>query len=356
MSETSAPVIDCDGHLVESIPELAEFMDPSIRKMATNSGRNRNGVFPTLDGIHYPRERDDAPAREYVQASEHRKGSGEDILAFLERVGVQDSILFTSEGLSVGFIQQADYAVKLCRAYNDYVAERFRGVSERLHPMALIPMQRTEDAVAELRRAVRELGLPGAMLPSLGLPLHLGHDYYWPVYQEAADLGCALGIHGGSSIGFGADSFTDAWAARTIRHPMPLLLAMSSMLHHGVLDRFPDFRIGFFEGGAAWPALLLDRMERDDAVYVSGGSGSRSLRDYFSSGQVLIGCEGNEDILSYLSQRVGIEAFAWASDYPHEVDVVAAAEMIAESMERPDLTSDEKEAVLGGNARRFFRL
>ena len=31
---------------------------------------------------------------------------------------------------------------------------------------------------------------------------------------------------------------------------------------------------------------------------------------------VLIGCEGNEDILTYLTDRVGIEAFAWASDYP----------------------------------------
>ena len=30
------------------------------------------------------------------------------------------------------------------------------------------------------------------MLPSTGLPLDLGHDYYWPIYQEAADLGCVL--------------------------------------------------------------------------------------------------------------------------------------------------------------------
>jgi hypothetical protein len=34
--------------------------------------------------------------------------------------------------------------------------------------MALIPMQDVSAAVSELRRAVKELGLPGAMLPSCG--------------------------------------------------------------------------------------------------------------------------------------------------------------------------------------------
>ena len=54
MSPWSAPVIDCDGHLVESIPEMAEYLDPIARKMATNPGRNRSGVFPGLDGIPLP--------------------------------------------------------------------------------------------------------------------------------------------------------------------------------------------------------------------------------------------------------------------------------------------------------------
>jgi len=90
--------------------------------------------------------------------------------------------------------------------------------------MGLIAMQEVKGAVKELRRLVLDLKLPGAMLPSRGLPLHLGHDYYWPVYEEAANLGCVLGIHGGSSLGLGADTFTDPWAARTLRHPIPLAL------------------------------------------------------------------------------------------------------------------------------------
>ncbi len=128
------------------------------------------------------------------------------------------------------------------------------------------------------------------------------------------------------------------------------------MIHHGVLDRYGDLRVGFFEGGCAWVVLLLDRIERDQSVYTMPTGKRRSLQDYLSGGQVLVGCEGNDEVLSYVKGKVGIEAFSFASDYPHEVDLVAAKQMIRGAMERPDLTLQEKAAVMGENARRFFRL
>ena len=354
-------VFDCDGHIIESIPEMADYMDPGVRNVALHPSRNRQGVFAGLDAIHYPRNVDESgsrqkPSRERVNASNHRMGSAEDWVAFLEKAGVEETVMFPSEGLSVGFFQQADYAVRVCRAFNDYVADRFRKVDKRLHPVGLIPMQDVKAAVKELRRLAVDLGLPGAMLPSRGLPLHLGHEHYWPVYEEAENLGCPLGIHGGSSLGFGADTFTDPWAARTLRHPLPLALEMVSLIYHGVFDHYRDLRIGFFEGGCAWIVLLMDRMDRDESVYTVSTGKRRSLREYLSSGQILVGVEGNEEVLSYVAKRVGIDAFAYASDYPHEVDLVAARQMIHETLERPDLSQAEKEAVLGGNAKRFFRI
>ena len=48
-------VFDCDGHIIESIPEMVPFLDPVDRGVATNPSRNRQGVFASLDDIHYPR-------------------------------------------------------------------------------------------------------------------------------------------------------------------------------------------------------------------------------------------------------------------------------------------------------------
>ena len=54
MAENIA-VFDCDGHIIESIPEMVPFLDPVDREVAVNPVRNRQGVFASLDDIHYPR-------------------------------------------------------------------------------------------------------------------------------------------------------------------------------------------------------------------------------------------------------------------------------------------------------------
>lgn len=355
MDRSQISVIDCDGHLVESIPEMAEFMDPSIRAVALRPGRNRQGVFPSLDSYHYPsNEMGDDHSHQPIRASSHRAGSGEDLVAFLEKAEVEQTVVFPSEGLSVGNIRLPYYAVQVCRAYNDYVAEHYRKVDDRIHPMALIPMPDPASAVQELRRAVKDLDLPGAMLPSTGLPLHVGHELYWPVYEEAANLGCALAFHGGanSDIG-GLDTFSNRLGARLLWHPMPLVTCLVSLMYHGVLDRFPDLHVGFMEGGAAWTVPIYDRMARDAEFYVTS---QRTFVDYMTSGQILVGCEGNDESLAYIVSVMGEKAFAYASDYPHEVDLPAARKMVDDTLALDALTDTAKRAVLGENAREFFRL
>ena len=68
------------------------------------------------------------------------------------------------------------------------------------------------------------------------------------------------------------------------------------------------------------------------------------------------GCEGSEHTIAYLAKRVGVNCFAYASDYSHEVDLPAAQHEIEEVAERDDLTVDERQAILADNARRFFNL
>jgi hypothetical protein len=42
-------VFDCDGHIIESIPEMVPFLDPVDREIALRPSRNRQGVFAGLD-------------------------------------------------------------------------------------------------------------------------------------------------------------------------------------------------------------------------------------------------------------------------------------------------------------------
>lgn len=140
----------------------------------------------------------------------------------------------------------------------------------------------------------------------------------------------------------------------SLHHSILLMLAMSSLLGHGIFDRFPALRLGFFEGGCAWLTCLLERIDRNEGV--TGRVGARALWDHLASGRILVGCEGTEWSLASLAKQVGIQAFAWASDYLHEVDLNAARHMLDETVKHPVLSNDEKAALLGDNARRFFRL
>ncbi len=333
MSTNQFSVVDCDGHIVESIPEMAEFMDEGLRRHSLQPSRNRQGVFPSLDGMHFALREGRSTEKKRITASEYRPGSAEDWTAFLEQAGIERTVLFTSEGLSVGFIQIPRYAVRVCRAYNDYVYNKYSKVSDRLRLMALIPMQDVSAAVLELRRAVLELGFPGAMLPSTGLPLHLGHESYWSIYEEAEKLDCALAVHGGSNLGVGLDTFTNFTASHVLHHSVPLMIALTSFIYHGVFDRFPKLRVAFMEGGCGWLSFLIDRMKRDEHFFDSEDQPKLKPWEYLRNGRILIGCEGSEESLSYVAKE--------------EIDEVA---------ERPDLSSEEKQAVLGDNAKRFFKL
>ncbi|MBF8255065.1 MAG: Amidohydrolase, partial [Deltaproteobacteria bacterium] len=264
------------GFQDSSIPSLQHSITPVPPSLADDQAAAEEGYqdqiatlnrkpYPSLDGMHFALHEENAVTKKRITASEYRPGSGEDWLAFLDRAKIERTVLFTSEGLSVGFIQVPKYAVEVCRAYNDYVCHRFAKVSDRLRPMALIPMQDVAAAVTELRRAVKELGLPGAMLPSCGLPLHLAHETYWPIYEEAEKL--------------------------DLHHPIPLMVGIIGLIYHGVLDRFPNLRVAFMEGGVGWLASLLDRAERDENYFDPADQPGNRVRDYLKSGRILLGCE-----------------------------------------------------------------
>lgn len=362
-ADNSLRLMDADGHIVEDLSDLATFMDPAIRWVVSKDRPFAScvGAFPMLDGVHNLTRYADGGMipknRQRVHASSNRPGSPADWKALLDKTSLEHTVMVTSDGLGIGQLRNRDYLRLICRAYNDYVSERFARFDKRQHPLALIPMQYPSDGVEELRRAVKELGLLGAMIPSTGLQMHAAQEYYWPVYREAAELGCVLAFHGGSNKGIGLDSFSSLTASHILHHSMPLMIAFVSLVFDRVFDRFPGLRIAFLEGGCGWVAFVLDRIHRDSTFEGHyDTAGHRRLRELLEEGNILIGCEGNDSIIPYLSKTIGVKTLAFSSDYPHEADLNDVTHEIEETLESPELSRDEKAAIMGGNARAFFRL
>ena len=351
-------IIDADGHINDHAcgEEIARYMP---------KGNQMTRLFPEFDHLHF----------RYLKR--HRRETGnptpDDWLKFLDKTGITWTVLYPTAGLAVGRIMAEEWAVVVCRAYNNWLYERYLNENPRLKGMALIPFQNVEAAVAELRRAVKELGMLGGMLPSNGEAIqgHLGNKIYWPLYDEAEKLGCSLAVHVGCLHHIGLDSFSTYYPAHALGHPFSLMIQAAGLLAHGVFERFPQLRVAFLEGGAAWVPFMMDRLDRSyhdghiqldlDGRLLGGPKEGEKASDYFKgqlrAGRIFVGFDCADDGLGTAVKKAGREPFLFGSDFPHEVfDAEKCRHEIDELLERDDLAQRDKEAVLRGNALRFYRL
>jgi predicted TIM-barrel fold metal-dependent hydrolase len=315
--------------------------------------------FPTLDGMH----RGAIAARLGLRnVDEYRPGAWID---FLDQVGIESTVLYPTAGLSYGLIQDPEWANTVARAYNNWFYDTHYGLSPRLRQVALVPLQDVPAAVAELRRAVNDLHAAGALLPAtggdLGLRKPLGHQDFWPVYEEAERLGVPLAVHGAPGQGLGMNFFTSFASIQSLEHPLPLMVQMTSMIFEGVFERFPNLRVAFLEAGVGWAPYMMDRLDRSYEIWAGRGTKEFSEwvkkrpSEYIAGGNIYFSSEGDEAGLRYAVERMGTTTVLYASDFPHETNVERARHEIEELIEREeDLPEGTIANILCANVERFY--
>lgn len=350
-------IIDADGHINDHAcgDEIAAYLP---------KGNQISKLFPEFDHLHF----------RYLKQNRRATGnpSAEDWQEFLDKTGISWTVLYPTAGLAVGRIVPPGWAVAACKAYNNWLYDKFLNKSARFKGMALLPFQDVEAAISELHRAVKEIGMLGGMLPSNGEAIqgHLGNKIYWPLYGEAEKLGCALAVHVGCLHHMGLDSFATYYPAHALGHPFSLMIQCAGMLAHGVFDRFPDLRVAFLEGGATWVPFMMDRLDRSyhdghmqldlNGTLIGGPQAGEKASEYFrkqlTEDRIFVGFDCDDDGLNTALAKGGRQSFLFGSDFPHEVfDAAKCRHEIDELLDRADLTQEDKEAILGGNALKFYR-
>jgi uncharacterized protein len=348
-------ILDGDGHIIERDSEIFEYLEPPYAKNTTLLGYP---FFPTLDGYN----RGAIMARLGIYQSYEIDANA--WINMLDKTGIESTVLYPTAGLGYSMIQDPEWARALARAYNNWFHDRYFKRSNRLRGVALIPLQNVPEAVKELRRAVTELGFVGAVLPAngadIGIRRGLGHQDYWPIYEEAERLNVPLATHGAPSINLGINSFTNFAMTIALEHPISQMIQLTSFVMEGVFERFPKLRVGFLEAGTGWVPYMIDRLDR---VYEGmKGNGyqeysswcKRPPREYFASGRLYFSCEGGEPSLKNLVDRIGYKSLLFASDYPHETNVEKAMHEMEELLEREDLSDDAKQCIFCDNIERFY--
>lgn len=292
-SRLDHPIVDADGHVVESLPLVIE----TVRKLAGSAVADRVGGASKTFSSRSP----GAGAR--VEREGTRPVPGEPIQPWwalptntldratgflprllherLDELGIDFSILYPSVGLAMVGLPDDALRRAACRAVNLYLSERLEGLEDRLTASSVIPMYTPEEAIEELEYAVGELGFRVAMFDAFVerpaptgarrshvvdvLALDSPYDYD-PLWQRCVDLGVAVTVHS-SSQGLGFRQSASRYMFNHIGNFGASSEAFAkALVFGGVLARFPTLRFGFLECGVAWGVQLLadliDRWEK----------------------------------------------------------------------------------------------
>jgi predicted TIM-barrel fold metal-dependent hydrolase len=275
------PVIDSDGHLLEFLPVVRDFVAElagesvaarfdqvvnggrTIHQFDPGDARRKMGLSRTAFWGVPTRNTLDRATAMFPSLLYHR----------LDEIGIDYALLYPTFGLVVTGIPDEELRRAMARAFNRYYAEAYGEYRDRLEPVACIPMFTPGEAVEELRHAVGELGLKAVMMAGViprPLPDHegsraarwidtLGHDSvhdYDPVWRTCVELGVAPTFHAGGQ-GWGTRMSTTNYVYNHIGNFAAAgEAAARSLFFGGVPMRFPELRFAFQEGGVAWACNL----------------------------------------------------------------------------------------------------
>jgi len=247
-----------------------------------------------------------------------------------------------------------------CRLINDDLARVQTKYPGKFVGLAQAPVLEGAPAVAEIDRAIRQLGLKGTTITAQTQGLSLDSEKLFPLYEKVCDLDVPIFVHPAlAPVGY--DLLQDYDLPRVLGREVDLTVATTRVIAGGILDRFPTLKlvIAHFGGGiAAVKDRLLNKRYRF-------GTLKRSFAEYFDLLYFdLAGFEGCLPALNCALQGIRAERLVFASDYPQDFSGVntdtgrGMKEIRAYigAVNALHLKPDQKEAILSGTAKQLLKI
>jgi 2,3-dihydroxybenzoate decarboxylase len=279
-----------------------------------------------------------------VDITEHR-------LPEMDEHGVDMQVLsLTSPGIQGQ--PDAGTAIDDARRANDHFAEIITRWPDRFSALAALPLQDPEAAAAELRRAVTELGLRGALVNDHTLGHYLDEPRYDDVWAELQRLDVPLYLHPAGpfdqwQVLTGRPELagpTYSWTAATGGHALRLI-------YGGVFDRFPGARVILGHLGEFLPFQLARFDARHADLELADGPVDRPSEYLTKNFAITTSGVCSHPALLGAIMAVGVDNVLFAVDYPYESTAQAV-----DFLDTAPLSKTDRARVAHGNAERLLRL
>jgi aminocarboxymuconate-semialdehyde decarboxylase len=319
------PVVDFHNH----------YYPPNYMK-ALQSGESSVTVTIDADGnpnIHYPGDYN-------VAVRGHRDLDYR--AEVLEKLGVfRQVVTLTTPGTHV---EKPEVAVRLAEMVNDEFKDAMDRPDGKFTALATLPLNDPAASARELERAMKQLGMRGAMLFSNVNGVALSDQRFWPMYEIANDLGAVLYIHPEHPVN--VDMMKDYWLMPLVGFLYDTTLAAASLVFAGVPERFPGIRWALCHLGGTIPYLAerLDRgfhAFRDCRAHIQREPSTYLKQFYYDT------VNFNQGALKLAIEFAGAEHILAGSDYPHQIGSIPS---MLDAIARLPVTEAERQGIYGGNA------
>ena len=280
--------------------------------------------------------------------------------------GEVDIAVVSATSPSIQGLKNPEIEIETARAWNDYVAEAIAPNRARLRAFACLPMRYPDAAAAELCRAVKDLGLLGALVNGYDNsgdlePVYYDAPEYLDFWKTAESLDVPVYIHPRTVPDDRETTYkpypelkSASWGfhVETAEHVLRLIIS-------GLFDRAPNLKIIIGHMGELLPFWCW---RTDHRIRVEGWDGevaaqngrprNLSVTEYLQR-NIYITTSGvfNTPALEHALSVMGSDRIMYSVDYPYE-DYKEANEWFKSLSLDPGVT----QAIAYDNAKRILKL
>jgi len=260
----------------------------------------------------------------------------------MDRHGVDMQVLAPTV-FTFFYEQEPKLALACAMLQNDEIAAETKRHPGRFVGLGGVPLQAPELAADELKRAMTELGLRGAMIGSNVNGRNLDDPALEPFWAAAEALGAFIFVH--PHAGAAAERLGSYYLKNLVGLPFETTVAGASLVFGGVLERHPGLKVCLSHGGGFLP-YQAGRFRHGFAVRpeakVSLAHGPQESIGRLFYDTIL----HDKRTLEFLIASAGPQHVLLGSDYPFDMgnlDCVARVEAL-------DIPAKDRDMILGGYA------
>lgn len=389
-NQLDVPVFDADNHMYETREALTKYLPERYKNLLRYveiDGRTKIVVKGQISE-YIPNPTFDVVARPGAQEEYYRVGNPEgksrreifgkpirsipafrnpeDRVKLMDEQGLDRALMFPTLASLVEerFRDDPDAIHAIVHALNEWMYETWQfNYENRIFSTPVISPCIVEQGIEELEwvleRGAKAILVRPAPVPGLRGSRSFGLPEFDPFWERVAEADIVVGMHSSDS---GYSRYTNDWTGRDTEmlpfQPQafamltswrPVEDAVSALICHGALSRFPTLKIAVIENGSSWVEPLLRTFK--DAYKKMPQDFPEDPVEIFKR-NIYISPFWEED-LAELAALIGEDHVLFGSDYPHPEGLGDPVSYVDELAGQP---AELVRKIMGGNLTKLMNL